>query len=143
MAETLETYTDTVLINGRWADVRKPTRLSALAGKTITVYKKAFFRSPSCRPRGQHAIITLRIAHNTQRMQPKNYKCRAASAKVIEIRSMASGRKLSKAYSFHRNEFIYRPGETVRPILPYDPRHKECASGIHFFLTKQEAEAYY
>ncbi|SRR6266403_771306 len=131
----MEQYLDT----SRWEPVIKPTRLGQLHGKAIIVYKVARYGPWRAHLR---AIVTLRIAHNTRRQQSKNYKCRAASAKVIEIRSQQTGRKLNKAVSFHRDTFIYRTGETVRPVFPYDPRPRECASGIHFFLTIEEARSY-
>src|SRR6266576_413506 len=105
----MEMYTDRV---GEWVlgkPVYKPTRLALLHGQAITVYKVATYG-----PRRAHlrAIVTLRIAHNTRRQQSTNYKCRAASAKVIEIRSQQPGRQLNKAVSFPRDTFISRTGET-------------------------------
>ena len=36
----------------------------------------------------------------------------------------------------------YSPGATVRPDSYDDNPLVECAPGIHFFLTKEEAEAW-
>ena len=39
-------------------------------------------------------------------------------------------------------DFVYRVGETVRPDAWGGDRWVECAGGIHFFLTRYEAENY-
>ena len=64
-------------------------------------------------------------------------KCRAAYVKVLALEGpTVEGR------SSHNPAVVYRPGKTVRPDR-YDPNPLvECAHGIHFFLTREEAEAY-
>jgi hypothetical protein len=40
-------------------------------------------------------------------------------------------------------DFTYKTGETVRPEKPFsDDWTDECASGIHFFITREEAVDY-
>jgi len=59
-------------------------------------------------------------------------KCRAEFAVVLE------GGGISR----HDHSFKYRVGKTVRPHK-FDPNPLiECSGGIHFFLTKEEAQAY-
>ena len=59
-------------------------------------------------------------------------KCRAEYAVVI------SGTGPSQ----YDAEFIYEPGKVIRPDKwDSDPR-VECSNGIHFFLTRKEAEEY-
>jgi hypothetical protein len=59
-------------------------------------------------------------------------KCRAQYAIVI------SGDGISR----HDSMTTYKTGEKVEPDK-YDPNPLlECSSGIHFFITRQEAEAY-
>ena len=44
--------------------------------------------------------------------------------------------------SLHDENFVYRVGEIVSvPDANLDPR-EVCTAGIHFFLTREEAEAY-
>jgi hypothetical protein len=44
--------------------------------------------------------------------------------------------------SLHNFDTVYRVGETVRPHQ-FDPdRWHECAGGIHFFITREEAADY-
>lgn len=129
---------------------RIKTRLAKLKGKTITAWKKCAWHSKSF-DSYTTALVELRIAHNTRRMQPKNHKCRAASAKVISIRElhgrydrMGEGKALKLARSHYSPKFVYRVGETVRPTKPFNDKYPgECASGIHFFLTKEEAINYH
>ena len=63
-------------------------------------------------------------------------KCRAESLIVLELIGAAEG------MSQHDRNVVYRVGETVVPDS-YDPDIRvECSNGIHFFLTREEAEAY-
>lgn len=60
-------------------------------------------------------------------------KCRAEYAIVLEVEG-------GKPVESNRGHVIYAPGETVRPDS-YDPDPRvECTHGIHFFLTREEAE---
>ena len=60
-------------------------------------------------------------------------KCRAEFAIVLE----GSGK------SRHDNQFVYEVGATVRPTEKFDDDvREECRPGIHFFITRAEAEAY-
>ena len=64
-------------------------------------------------------------------------KCRAEYAEVVEIVGA------DMAVSIHDPDFVYRVGDTVRPKEPFCMDwNQECASGIHFFITREEAEAY-
>lgn len=42
----------------------------------------------------------------------------------------------------HDGKVIYRAGEVVRSDKYDDDPRVECTHGIHFFLTKEEAEAW-
>ena len=53
------------------------------------------------------------------------------------------GADATEAFSQHDPEFRYIPGETVTPKNPFDEdMWNECASGIHWFITRLEAESY-
>jgi hypothetical protein len=59
-------------------------------------------------------------------------KCRCEFAEVIEGEGIA----------WHDRKTVYKPGETVKPDK-YDPNPLvECSNGIHFFVTRLEAEEY-
>ena len=78
-------------------------------------------------------LCKLRIPSEAKRSNATGRKCRAEYAVVLE------GEGVSK----YDDRFVYKIGETVHPREPFDEnRWDECASGIHFFLTKIEAENY-
>ncbi len=79
------------------------------------------------------SICKLRIPVNAKRSNATGRKCRAEFAVVLE----------GEGASQHDPNFIYKVGETVRPTESFcEDRWQECAAGIHFFLTREEAEAY-
>jgi hypothetical protein len=67
-------------------------------------------------------------------------KCRAEFAHVLMILD-ATGTETDQGWSLH-TKFVYVKGETVRPDSYNDDVRIECAGGIHFFLSREEAEAY-
>ena len=91
-------------------------------------------------------IVKLHIPTKAKRSNATGRKCRAESAKVLAIYEAGSAKPLAKtelAYSQHDNKFTYKVGETVKPSAKFDlDRWNECAPGIHFFITREEAERY-
>ena len=89
-------------------------------------------------------LIKLRIPEEAKRSNATGRKCRAEFADVLEIiDSKDTLKKITKAVSRHDNQFIYRVGERVTPTIDWsNDRFDECASGIHFFITRLEAENY-
>ena len=63
-------------------------------------------------------------------------KCRASQAFVLELSEGKS------AFDQHTGKLEYKVGHFVEPDRFDDSVLVECSSGIHFFLTKEEAEAY-
>lgn len=68
----------------------------------------------------------------------KTNKCRTSKAKVIKIYHPTC----DVAVSIHNRRFKYRVGRIVQPFEPFCYSIDACASGIHYFRTKKEAEAY-
>jgi Family of unknown function (DUF5758)/Pentapeptide repeats (8 copies) len=70
-------------------------------------------------------------------------KCRAAYVKTIAI--YRDGKKLSaktKAAGIYDEKTVYQAGRITRPDK-FDPTPLiECSDGIHFYVTRAEAEAY-
>ena len=88
-------------------------------------------------------IVKLLIPADAQRSNATTRKCRASKAKVLDIQNLG-GESLDgvTANSKYDVDFIYRKGETVK-VSDFDMnRWNECAPGIHFFITRQEAVEY-
>ena len=84
-----------------------------------------------------NVIVKLLIPQNAKRSNATGRKCRAEYAKVLRI---FNG---SKGISQWDSKTIYRKGETVRCSEWSADRWVECGGGIHFYLTREEAEANY
>ena len=82
------------------------------------------------------AIVKLRIPEAAKRSHAFGRKCRAEFADVLEIIGA------DVATSSHDGETKYAVGQRVTPDRFEDDWQQECAPGIHFFITKAEAEAY-
>jgi hypothetical protein len=70
-------------------------------------------------------------------------KCRTNKAKVVEAYNPDGSICTEKEFvSLYDRKFKYVVGETVCEP-EYDPDIRvECTKGIHFFMTRQEAEGY-
>jgi hypothetical protein len=76
-------------------------------------------------------ICKLKIPAAAKRSNATGRKCRAEYAIVLE----------GEGNSIYSPSFVYYIGETVRPTKLFcEDRWEECASGIHFYLTREEAE---
>lgn len=89
-------------------------------------------------------IVKLLIPADAQRSNATGRKCRASTARVLDLQDK-QGNSLppdTTAYSGHDTDFTYKKGETVH-VEDFDTnRWKECAPGIHFFITRIEAVKY-
>ena len=81
-------------------------------------------------------IVKLCIPAAAKRSHAFGRKCRAEFADVLEVIGAEVG--ISK----HDGKTEYRAGQRVTPDSFDDNWQDECAPGIHFFITKAEAEAY-
>ena len=99
---------------------------------------------------GCRCIVKLMIPEHAQRSSGTGRKCRASEAVVLQIQSL-SGEILEDDHVIYDGEvtsifdldFLYRVGKTVRPRHGFmNYRWQECAPGIHFFLTREEAVNY-
>ena len=77
-------------------------------------------------------ICKLRIPAKAARSNATGRKCRAAYAVVLE----------GEGVSQHDGKTVYTVGKRVVADKFCPDRWQECAGGIHFFLTREEAEAY-
>ena len=97
---------------------------------TYTAYKKA-----------NNLIVELEIPYDALRSSATSRKCRASKAKVISITDLegrpAGDRVLSDYAYSPKIEYIV--GQTIE-IPDFDTnRWRECAPGIHHYITREEA----
>ena len=90
---------------------------------------------------GESAIIKLQIPEDAKRSSATGRKCRADKAIVLAIYNL-DGDEIDSAYSLYDHDFVYRKGESIIPDAFDDNRWNECSHGIHFFITREEAEEY-
>ena len=88
-------------------------------------------------------IIELEIPDDALRSSSTTRKCRCSKAKVVSITNLdGTPSDIKSVASCHDSKFIYNLGETVE-VPNFDTnRWNECAPGIHFFITRQEAVEY-
>ena len=88
-------------------------------------------------------IIELEIPDDALRSSSTSRKCRCSKAKVVSITNLdGTPSDIKSVASCHDSKFIYNLGETVE-VPNFDTnRWNECAPGIHFFITRQEAVEY-
>ena len=83
----------------------------------------------------QQGVVQLSIPADSPRSHAFGRKCRCAFADVV---AMPDG--VTEARSLHDSSFIYRLGERVTADKWEANWQIECGGGIHFYLTKIEAE---
>ena len=87
-------------------------------------------------------IAKLLIPENAKRSNACGRKCRASSARVVSIETRGGKKTRKRIASLHDRAFFYASGKVVS-VENFDAdRLNECAPGIHFYLTREEAEAH-
>ena len=88
-------------------------------------------------------IVKLHIPSDAKRSSATTRKCRCSKAEVIAIYNLdGTEAEERKCYSDYDHSFIYEVGKTVEVTDFNENRWKECAKGIHFFISRQEAIDY-
>jgi len=82
-------------------------------------------------------IVKLRIPEAAPRSHAFGRKCRAAFVEVLEVIGAEFG-----VTNNHGPKTEYRVGETVKADRWDEDFTRECSHGIHFFITRAEAETY-
>ena len=88
-------------------------------------------------------IVKLRITEDALRSSATSRKCRCSKAEVLSITTLSGedDGTISIKSNYDSN-FIYRVG-TIVEVKDFEvDRWIECAAGIHFFITRQEAVQY-
>jgi hypothetical protein len=88
-------------------------------------------------------IAKLQIPEDAKRHNASGRKCRAEKAIVLELIDLNDKhKKPTEAFSRRDKKTIYRVGETVVCDKWDENRWNECSGGVHFFITRIEAENY-
>jgi hypothetical protein len=83
-------------------------------------------------------IVELEITKRAKRSSATSRKCRCSEAKVLKI----GNGTIKQIESNFDSNFIYEVGKKVKVDNFDENRWNECSTGIHFFITKIEAELY-
>jgi len=81
-------------------------------------------------------IVKVQIPAEAKRSNATGRKCRAEFVDVLEVINAEVG------ISQHDNKTKYIAGTRVTCDTWCEDRWQECAGGIHFFITREEAEVY-
>ena len=88
---------------------------------------------------GHECIVKLEITEDAVRSSATGRKCRCSKATVLEIQDLEGNVLEQAAVSDRDCNFSYIPG-TVVSVLDFDEnRWNECSTGIHFYITREEA----
>ena len=88
-------------------------------------------------------IVELLIPEDARRCSATSRKCRCDKAKVLSITKLnGTSDGVGTVYSEYDETFAYKIGEMVEVKDFDDNRWNECSTGIHFFITRQEAVNY-
>ena len=129
----------------RWANLRgADLRWANLSGANLRWSKNIApviaARIMRCPPEGEFiaykklkggTICKLAIPADARRSSATGYKCRAEFADVIE----------GNGVSVHDGTTAYAPGQRVTCHEWDADRWNECGGGIHFYMSREEAEA--
>ena len=120
------------------ADLRSAKNSDLVIASTRILPEGTLIGWKQCRPvpDGTMVLVKLSIPANAKRSHAFGRKCRAEYVKVLQV----IGAKVR--ISTHDGKTEYRKGKTVRCSSWCDDYTQECAGGIHFFITRAEAEAY-
>jgi uncharacterized protein YjbI with pentapeptide repeats len=81
-------------------------------------------------------LVKVRVPPDARRSNATGRKCRAERVEVLDVVGGEAGESMRNVKT------IYRTGETVACHEWCDDRWQECAGGIHFYLTREEAEVH-
>ena len=89
-------------------------------------------------------IVELEILSDSLRSSTTTRKCRCDKARVLSITALNGKDDGTTIVTSNRDKnFIYKVGEIVE-VKDFDTnRWNECSTGIHFFVTRQEAVDYF
>ena len=119
--------------NLRGANLRGAKGADLAIARTRIVGEGQLIGWKKCR---DDVIVKLSIPADAKRSHAFGRKCRAEFADVLEVFG-------DKAISMHDGNTEYIAGQRVTPDAWCDDWTQECASGIHFYISRIEAENHY
>ena len=117
------------------ADLGGAKNAQLIWAKTVILPEGDIVGWKSCR---DNVLVKLRIPVDAKRSNATWRKCRAEFVDVLEVIGAEVGYSKIPAGG---EKLEYRVGQRVRCVQPFDTnRWNECSSGIHFYITREEAE---
>lgn len=95
-------------------------------------YKKCF----------NNRLVQLLIPADAKRTSATMNSCRCSKAKVLTIKSFDYKQEFDEAWSLVDENFVYRKGQWVEVLDFNEDRWQDSTTGIHFWMTREEALAY-
>ena len=139
----------------RGADLRGANLSDAnLSGVNLSGVKydeKTAFFAQSCPEEGAFIgfkkaggkIVKLLIPEDAKRSSATSRKCRCSKATVLSITNLdGSDAGIESVPSDKTSNFVYKIGKTLEVKDFDEDRWNECSTGIHFFITRDEAVNY-
>jgi hypothetical protein len=110
----------------------------ALAQTTILPADGPIWGWKKCR---NNVLVKLVVGNTAKRSHANGRKCRAEHVKVLQVLGAKVGLSIFDDDGSQK-PVEYRVGQVVRCDKWNEDRWTECGGGIHFFLTRIEAERY-
>ena len=87
-------------------------------------------------------IVELLVMEDSERNSATSRKCRFSHTKTLSITSLDGKINYSIAHSMKNSDFVYQVGKE-NTVDDFDKnRWDECSTGIHGFITREEAVNY-
>jgi hypothetical protein len=87
-------------------------------------------------------LVQLLIPADAKRTSATLPSCRCSRAKVLTIKSFDYKERYKEAWSLADDNFVYRVGEWVEVKDFNEDRWMDSTTGIHFWMTREEAKNY-
>lgn len=87
-------------------------------------------------------MVQLLIPADAKRTSATLPSCRCSKAKVLTIKSFDFTKNFDEAWSLVDENFVYKKGEWVEVKDFNEDRWQDSTTGIHFWMSRAEAEAY-
>lgn len=111
----------------------------------IYLYKKCIIPKPGF-DKYTPVIVKLLVPETAKRVYCEDLKIRVSEAQVVQFYDMNGKvykpKKDKRVCSHWARYFTYNIGETVKPEYEFDTKSGTCSSGIHGFVSFDDAKAY-